>query len=160
MRERRASDYVEAVGSGTLTPARMLRVFRELMDLTQKELAEATGIAQSHISSLETGRAALGIERARRLGKALNVHPVALIYPSIMEEQAALAETSVKVQVLRDMVTSTEAKGMMSAALSVFVEAVREQAEVAEPKKLFAMKTGSKRVSRRKRSTREQQLRK
>jgi transcriptional regulator with XRE-family HTH domain len=40
---------------------------------TQKELAERTGIPQSHISSMEHGRMTIGKERARRLAKALRV---------------------------------------------------------------------------------------
>jgi ribosome-binding protein aMBF1 (putative translation factor) len=50
-----------------------LRGARGKEGLTQKELAQKTGIPQSHISSMENGRMTIGRERARRLAKVLRV---------------------------------------------------------------------------------------
>ena len=50
-----------------------LRGARRKEDLTQKQLAELTGIPQSHISEMENGKRTIGKERAKRLGKALNI---------------------------------------------------------------------------------------
>ena len=50
-----------------------LRGARRKENLTQKELAERAGIPQSHISEMETGKRSIGKERAKRLGKALNI---------------------------------------------------------------------------------------
>ena len=78
------------VGSGGLVPARvgvsvtpgeMLRTIRELQELTQSELSQLTGIAQSNLSALETGARELGRERALVLAKALKVHPAVLLFP-------------------------------------------------------------------------------
>jgi DNA-binding XRE family transcriptional regulator len=41
--------------------------------LTQKQLAEMTGIAQHHISEMENGKRPIGKETARKLAKALNI---------------------------------------------------------------------------------------
>jgi DNA-binding XRE family transcriptional regulator len=41
--------------------------------LTQKQLAELTGIAQHHISEMENGKRPIGKETARKLAAALNV---------------------------------------------------------------------------------------
>jgi len=41
--------------------------------LTQKRLAELTGIAQHHISEMENGKRPIGKETAKKLAKALNV---------------------------------------------------------------------------------------
>ena len=41
--------------------------------LTQKQLAELTGIAQHHISEMENGKRTIGKETARKLAKALNI---------------------------------------------------------------------------------------
>jgi|GEM_PF-707501 len=54
------------------TPAGALRAYRLREDLTQAQLAEKTGIAQGHISSMEKGRRAIGIKSAKTLAKALN----------------------------------------------------------------------------------------
>lgn len=54
------------------TPAGALRAYRLREGLTQAQLAEKTGIAQSHISSMEKGRRAIGIKSAKTLAKVLN----------------------------------------------------------------------------------------
>lgn len=48
-----------------------LRGLRCRENLTQRQLAEATGIPQRHLSEMENGKRAIGKERAKVLGKAL-----------------------------------------------------------------------------------------
>ena len=50
-----------------------LRGARRREGLTQCQLAEATGIPQRHISVMESGKRAIGKERARKLAEALQV---------------------------------------------------------------------------------------
>ena len=50
-----------------------LRGARKKEALTQKELAELTGIPQSHISEMENGKRSIGKALAKRLAKVLNV---------------------------------------------------------------------------------------
>jgi len=50
-----------------------LRGGRGKEGLTQKQLAELTGIAQHHISEMENGKRPIGKETARKLAAALNV---------------------------------------------------------------------------------------
>jgi predicted transcriptional regulator len=54
------------------SPAVCLRTIRRREKLTQKELAERADIPQSHISMMESGKMQIGVQRARKLGKALN----------------------------------------------------------------------------------------
>lgn len=49
-----------------------LRAYRHREGLTQKRLAEVSGIPQHHISEMENGKRAVGKERAKRLAQALN----------------------------------------------------------------------------------------
>jgi DNA-binding XRE family transcriptional regulator len=49
-----------------------LRAYRHREGLTQKRLAELTGIPQHHISEMENGKRTIGKERARRLAEALH----------------------------------------------------------------------------------------
>lgn len=53
-------------------PAVTLRAARRREGLTQKELADLSGIPQAHISLMERGKMPIGVTRAKRLGKALN----------------------------------------------------------------------------------------
>jgi DNA-binding XRE family transcriptional regulator len=54
-------------------PGIVLAGIRMREELTQAELAERTGIPQSHISEMESGKRPIGAKTARILGKALNV---------------------------------------------------------------------------------------
>ncbi len=49
-----------------------LRAYRNREGLTQKQLAELTGIPQHHISEMENGKRSIGKERAKRLAEALH----------------------------------------------------------------------------------------
>jgi len=49
-----------------------LRAYRHREDLTQKQLAERSGIPQHHISEMENGKRTIGRERAKKLAAALN----------------------------------------------------------------------------------------
>jgi len=66
-----------------------VRIMRELQELSQNDLAQATGISQSTISALENDRVNLGIERAKVLARALQVHPAVLVFPGWDVEKAA-----------------------------------------------------------------------
>ncbi|MDZ4183409.1 MAG: helix-turn-helix transcriptional regulator [Desulfuromonadales bacterium] len=50
-----------------------LRAYRTRENLTQKQLAELTGISQHQISEMENGKRTIGKERARKLAAALQV---------------------------------------------------------------------------------------
>jgi len=50
-----------------------LRGARNKESLSQAELAEKTGIPQSHISQMANGKLEIDKERARRLGEVLNL---------------------------------------------------------------------------------------
>ena len=68
-----------------------VRILRELQELTQSQLAEATGIPQATISAIENGRVNLGVERAKALARALKCHPAVLVFPGwdVASESAA-----------------------------------------------------------------------
>jgi len=48
-----------------------LRAYRYRENLTQRQLAELTGIPQRHISEMEAGKRVIGKEMAKRLSKVL-----------------------------------------------------------------------------------------
>lgn len=75
------SGFVKAKVNVKMSPGEMLRTLRELQELSQADLAKATGMSQSNISSLENGTRNMGRERALTLAKALKVHPAVLLFP-------------------------------------------------------------------------------
>ncbi len=58
-----------------------VRIIRELQELSQNGLSDATGIPQSTISAIENDRVNLGVERAKVLARALRCHPAVLVFP-------------------------------------------------------------------------------
>ncbi|OGT84221.1 MAG: transcriptional regulator [Gammaproteobacteria bacterium RIFCSPLOWO2_02_FULL_61_13] len=68
-----------------------VRIIRELQELSQNALGELTGIPQSTLSAIESGRVNLGLERAKVLARALKCHPAVLVFPDwdIKKESAA-----------------------------------------------------------------------
>ena len=74
-----------------VTVGESVRILRELQALSQKQLAELTGIPQATISAIENGRVNLGVERAKVLARALRCHPAVLVFPGweVLLEAAA-----------------------------------------------------------------------
>ena len=75
------SEFRKAKKSVEVTPGESVRILRELQELSQNELAELSGIAQSTISAIENDRVRLGVERAKALARSLRCHPAVLIFP-------------------------------------------------------------------------------
>ena len=69
---------------------RIIRI-RELQELSQNELSVLTGIPQSTLSAIEHYRVNLGVERAKVLARALQVHPAVLVFLGWDVEQKEVA---------------------------------------------------------------------
>lgn len=82
------NDFEPARVNVSITPGEMLKTLRELQELTQNQLAEATGISQSNISSMKTNTKNIGRDRALVLARALKVHPAAILFPDYQVEAA------------------------------------------------------------------------
>jgi transcriptional regulator with XRE-family HTH domain len=85
------SDYRKATKKIDVSPGDSVRILRELQEMSQNDLAAATGIPQSTISAIENGRVRLGVDRAKVLAKALRCHPAVLVFPGwdVEHESAA-----------------------------------------------------------------------
>ena len=85
------AEYRQAKRSIAVSPGESVRILRELQEMSQNELAEASGIPQSTISAIERGRINLGVERAKQLARALKCHPAVLVFPGWNVEQESAA---------------------------------------------------------------------
>ncbi len=72
-------DFRPAKKRPTVTVVESVRTFRELQELSQNQLAVASGIPQASLSTIENGRVRLGVERAKVLARALKCHPGVLV---------------------------------------------------------------------------------
>jgi transcriptional regulator with XRE-family HTH domain len=75
------SEFRKAKTRIQVSSGESVRIMRELQELSQNQLAEATGIPQSTISAIERERVNLGVERAKVLARALKCHPAVLVFP-------------------------------------------------------------------------------
>lgn len=82
-------DYRPAKKRATVSVGESVRILRELQELSQNQLSEATGIPQATISAIENDRVRLGVERAKVLARALKCHPGVLVFPGWTDEEAA-----------------------------------------------------------------------
>ncbi len=85
------SEYRKAKRHIAVSPGESVRILRELQEMSQNDLATASGIPQSTISAIERERINLGVERAKLLARALRCHPAVLVFPGwdIEKESAA-----------------------------------------------------------------------
>jgi transcriptional regulator with XRE-family HTH domain len=74
-------DFRPAKKRATVTVGESVRILRELQEMSQNQLAQASGIPQATISAIENGRVRLGVERAKVLAQALKCHPSVLVFP-------------------------------------------------------------------------------
>ncbi len=76
--------FIPAKKRVDVNPGESVRIIREL-----RQLSSLCGISQTIISSIETGRVNLGVERAKVLATSLRCHPAALVFPGWQVESAA-----------------------------------------------------------------------
>lgn len=60
-------------------PGKIMRGFRVREELTQEELAERLGIAQTRVSEIENGKRAISRNMAKRLAEVFNTSPRAFL---------------------------------------------------------------------------------
>ena len=84
-------DYKLAKQRIRVSVGESVRIIRELQEMSQNELAGASGIPQSTVSAIENDRINLGVERAKQLARVLKCHPAVLVFPGweIGNENAA-----------------------------------------------------------------------
>ncbi|GBD95672.1 MAG TPA: XRE family transcriptional regulator [Nitrospirae bacterium] len=84
-------DFKKAKKTVNVSVGDSVRIIRELQEMSQNDLAEATGIPQSTISAIENDRVKLGVERAKVIAIALKCHPAVIVFPGweIKKETAA-----------------------------------------------------------------------
>ncbi len=64
-----------------VTPGRVIKAFRKNFNITQQELAEVTGIAETNISAIENDKVEVGVKRAVLIAAALGINPSGLLFP-------------------------------------------------------------------------------
>ena len=63
------------------TSGEIIKAFRKNFQITQKELAEVTGIAETNLSAIENNKIEIGVKRAVLIGAALGLDPSFILFP-------------------------------------------------------------------------------
>ena len=74
------SEFIKSKKRIILSPGESIKIARELLGWSQQDLAKKCGIPQSTISGIESGRITLGLERAKKLARAMRLHPGVLAF--------------------------------------------------------------------------------
>lgn len=86
------SGYRQAITDIDVSSGTSVRILRELHEMSQHDLAVATGIPQSTISSIENDHLCLRGRRARVLARALRCHVSMLVFQGWQPEKAPAAQ--------------------------------------------------------------------
>ena len=84
-----------------------IKEIRNTRKMTQKELAQKTGLSQSHIAMLESGERSLDLDLMVSISKELNVKPYELMPAEMQPEEITLEER----EILRMIRKSTAPQG-------------------------------------------------
>lgn len=76
----RKDGYVEAKDRFKLSAGEVIKISREMMEMTQAELATKAGIRQSHLSEIERGKRPIGKTIAMKLAYALELPPAHILF--------------------------------------------------------------------------------
>jgi transcriptional regulator with XRE-family HTH domain len=68
------------------TAGRIIKAFRKNFNITQGELAEMTGIAETNLSAIENDKIEVGVKRAVLISTALGIDPSQLLFPNGVED--------------------------------------------------------------------------
>lgn len=65
-----------------LSTGDVIKIAREMLEMTQAELAKKSGISASHLSEIESGSIEIGRQRALALAKALYIPAPYIMFPT------------------------------------------------------------------------------
>ena len=64
------------------TPGGVIKAFRKNFQMTQQELAQVTGIAETNLSAIENDKIEIGVKRAVLIAAAFGIEPASILFPN------------------------------------------------------------------------------
>jgi len=77
-----ALEFLDELISIDITPGLVIRARRESLGLTQKEVAEMTGLKTTFLSAVENNKRNIGVQTAQKLAAAIGLHPSSILFPT------------------------------------------------------------------------------
>ncbi len=79
---KRMKDVIEEFCPGPISSGEAIRVFRNSLGFTLKEMEMITGISEPRLSSLENDRSSLSAKNAKKIAAALGLNPLTILFPN------------------------------------------------------------------------------
>lgn len=91
-----ALNFLDGLLDTPITSGKVIRARRLSLGLTQKDVADLTGMETSFISSIENDNRAIGVHSAVKLAVAIGLHPSTILFPKGIEFDEELKEIEKK----------------------------------------------------------------
>ncbi|MCY4644146.1 MAG: helix-turn-helix transcriptional regulator [Bacteriovoracales bacterium] len=97
--DKNKNDFLKMVEDffpGKMTPGEIIRAKRKNYGITLEEVEEVTGISQSNLSLYENNKKSIGYVQATKIGLAVGLNPMTILFPNGIEGDSRFKETSKK----------------------------------------------------------------
>ena len=89
-RNKRTVDFLDDLAGGPVSFGDAVRAARDLIEISQAELARRLGVGRQSICDIEKGRALVSVEKAAKIARTLN-HNEKLFVRLALQDQVAKA---------------------------------------------------------------------
>lgn len=79
-----------------VTSGQVIRAKRKNYGITLEEVEEATDISQSNLSLYENDKKGIGLVQATKIGMAIGLHPMTILFPNGIEADLRFKEVALK----------------------------------------------------------------
>lgn len=76
-----ALEFIDTLIKGKITPGKIIQARRESLGLTQKDIADITGLKTTFISAVENDKRNIGVQTATKIAAAIALHPSSILFP-------------------------------------------------------------------------------
>lgn len=81
-------DVMNEVLDKDITPGSLVRALRKKINMTQKQLADISGLKENNISAIEHNRIEVGLRTAEKLAAVFGIHPARILYPNLQKKKS------------------------------------------------------------------------
>jgi len=89
-------EMLEEFLPGEMTSGEVIKAKRKNYGITLEEVSEATGISQSNLSLYENNKKSLGYVQATKIGLAVGLHPMTILFPNGIENDERFSDVADK----------------------------------------------------------------
>jgi transcriptional regulator with XRE-family HTH domain len=114
-REKKKNELLDMLSDSfpeEMTPGGIIKAKRKAYKITLKEVEEITGISQTNLSLYENDKKNLGYVQATKIGIAIGLHPMTILFPNGIKGDERFLEISKKsVKLLRKKIPLKKVAG-------------------------------------------------